>query len=194
MSIKIEETVFQTKNGDKKAEEILYNKCRKIIKLFLIKKYKNYDDIEDDVSEIIIKIHCNISKFNINESKFTTWIINIAKNYMYDKHKSNTNKLKFNTCSYTASFDLSIINHTESDCILLSTSNTTENTLISNDGYNFLSNSVSCADFNLLNMKYVSGYNYDEISCEMNYDSSAQAANKINYLKAKIKKKYKNEF
>jgi RNA polymerase sigma factor (sigma-70 family) len=50
-----------------------------------------------------------------------------------------------------------------------------------------ISNQISPADFTLLNMKYIQGYDYCEIGKEFNISSNT-ASNRVNYLKTKLKK------
>ena len=44
------------KNGDKKAEKVLYEKYKELIKTHLSIKYPNDKERDDNVSEILIKI------------------------------------------------------------------------------------------------------------------------------------------
>lgn len=50
-----------------------------------------------------------------------------------------------------------------------------------------ISNQISSADYTLLNMKYIQGYDYCEIGKEFNL-SSDTVSNRVNYLKTKLKK------
>jgi len=183
-------------NGDGIAEEKLYNKYRKVIESFIKNKYKSGCDIEDDVSEIMIKIFLNIKTFNSSIAQFNSWVLTIAKNYMIDKWRCNSMKL---TSTNTISIDWSEINSTSTsgNSPFTFTSNCTcsgniqyssSNTCFENcDSINYITTQLSPTDYTLLNMKYMQGYNYCEIGKEFNLTSST-VSNKVNYIKTKLKK------
>ena len=66
--------------------------------------------------------------------------------------------------------------------------NSTSCTFENANAVNFISTQLSPADFTLLDMKYVQGYDYKEIGSEFQLTSST-VSNKINYIKTKLKKK-----
>ena len=72
-------------NGNQIAEETLYNKYKKVVKGFIKNRYSNSIDIDDDISEIMIRIFLNLKFFDCTKSKFNSWVISISKNYMIDK-------------------------------------------------------------------------------------------------------------
>lgn len=175
-------------NGNPTAQEKLYSKYKKSVKNFLKNKYSIYYDLEDDVSEIMIRVFMNISTFDPSKSKFRSWVFSIAKNYMIDKWRSNT-------CTAT------LINNSACDCSSYSTGFITSNNVsfVSNDVHScnsefennssisYLSTQLSPTDFTLLDMKYIQGYDYCEIGKEFNVTSST-ISNRVNYIKTKLKK------
>jgi RNA polymerase sigma factor (sigma-70 family) len=188
-------------NGNQIAQEKLYNKYKKSVKNFLICKYSVYYDLEDDVSEIMIKVFMNLNSFDETKSKFRSWVFSIAKNYMIDKWRSNscTATLVSSTGTFTTSADCvfnasntsstgfistnaNSIAFTSSGCF--STSNTAFETC---NSINYISTQLSPQDFTLLDMKYIQGYDYNEIGKEFNVTSST-ISNRVNYIKTKLKK------
>lgn len=199
-------------NGDQQAEKEFYNKYRKIIKDFIRSKYSLYYDIEDDVSEILIKAFYSLNTFDSSKSKLKSWVCTIAKNYMIDKwrnnslsvtsyvpdYSSNEITVTSNCSCYYTNCD-AVINTISVDSAPLSftmsnnASWTTCNTDFENcNSVTYLSSQISPEDFSLLNMKYVQGYNYCEIGKEFQLTSST-VSNRINYIKTKLKKNNKED-
>jgi len=178
-----EEDVFLIEKiilGDTNAENILYNKYRMIIKGYLISKGQYGNDIDDDVSEILIKVFCNIKNYDGSKSKFNSWVFNIVKNYLVDKWRSYSYKTISNTISLN---DITNSFNSDTTLDLFNVDNTFEDINL----IKYISTQLSKEDFNLLNLKYLQGYNYDEIAEEYNITSST-ASNKVNYIKSKLKK------
>jgi RNA polymerase sigma factor (sigma-70 family) len=181
------------KNGDKKSEEKFYKKYRTLLKKYV--KYKcnsSNDDIDDNVSEILIKVFQKIPLYDKNKSSFNTWVITIAKNHMIDQSRKVTTTYSnidfnavntFNTSSYLTSSISMDCNTTFTNCSGFNLDTTFEN----NDTLNFISNKIGVKDFHLLNMKYSEGYDYNEMGKEMGV-SSTTISNRINYVKGKLKK------
>lgn len=188
-------------NGDKVAEETLYDKYRKIVKDFIKHKYSEYFDIDDDVSEILIKVFINLCNYDSSKSKFNTWVHNIAINYIIDKWRSNTcENITYvtNSCNnddyiLTSSTGNTVwcddnFNICNTDVFTGNSSYTTSDTVFENqDTVSYITTQISNADYNLLNMKYIQGYNYKEIGQQFNLTSST-VSNKVNYIKTKLKK------
>lgn len=187
-------------NGSPQAQEKLYNKYKKSVKNFLKGKYSLYYDLDDDVSEIMIKVFMNLNTFDSTKSKFRSWVFSIAKNYMIDKwrSKSCTATLSAGNPTYTSSVDCQGIAVNNSGFITASNVNnmafvsngtcTSCNSEFENcSSINYISTQLSPTDFTLLDMKYVLGYNYNEIGKEFNLTSST-ISNRINYIKTKLKK------
>ena len=80
-------------NGDQAAQEIFYNKYRKIIKNYLMCKYATqyFHNIDDWVSDVLIRVLYNLKKYNPEKSTFKTWVLAIAKNYLYDNLRKKSN-------------------------------------------------------------------------------------------------------
>ncbi len=181
------------------AQEKLYNKYKKIVKNYLSCKYSSYYDLEDDVSEIMIKIFMNLKSFDETKSKFNSWVISIAKNYMIDKWRSNSCNatLVSGTGTYTITTDC-LYNMSTNTSGFISGSNsisftnnccfTTSSTAFeTTNSINYLSTQLSPQDFTMLDMKYIQGYDYNEIGKEFNVTSST-ISNRVNYIKTKLKK------
>ena len=158
------------------------------------KKYSIYYDLDDDVSEIMIKVFMNLSSFDVEKSKFRSWVFSIAKNHMIDKWRNNTITLTGNSCitidvtnnggNYVTSTDTSVIDfntNTTTNCCASSME------LENSSSISYVSDQLTPQDFTLLDMKYVQGYTYNEIGCEFNLTSST-ISNKVNYIKTKLKK------
>lgn len=197
--------IIDVLNNNSKAEELIYLKYVKIVESYLIKNYgmSNYDD---DVSEIMIKVFTKLHTFDYEKSKFMSWVLNITKNHMIDKWRSDTITITntgdepyyYNTTSNTIELAANDFN------VNITTTSTYKTQLTDNDlnygcsystgaefencnSINFLSTQVSAKDFTLLNMKYVEGYDYNEIGKEFNVTSST-ISNRVNYIKTKLKK------
>lgn len=186
--------------GDLKAQEILYEKYKTIVKNFIRSKYSKYTDIDDDVSEIMIKIIMNLETFDENKSKFKSWVLSIVKNHMIDKWRNNSITVTGTnyTYSYTISGDITIdlnSNYNTStttsgmyNSASLTTSYCTADTDFENcSSINYISNQLTPQDYTLLDMKYIQGYNYNEIGSEFNVTSTT-ISNRVNYIKTKLKK------
>ena len=187
-------------NGSPQAQEKLYNKYKKSVKNFLKGKYSLYYDLDDDVSEIMIKVFMNLNTFDSTKSKFRSWVFSIAKNYMIDKwrNRSCTATLSAGNATYTSSVDCQGI--TVNNSGFITASNVNNMAFVSNgtcsscnsefencSSINYISTQLSPTDFTLLDMKYVQGYDYNEIGKEFNLTSST-ISNRVNYIKTKLKK------
>jgi len=159
-------------NGDSKSEKKLFNKYNKIISDYILSKYGNYSDLEDDVIEIISKVFINLKKFDKTKSNFKTWVITITKNHLIDKRRKGNNQYYF--CDYSNIDDTinNINNH-----------NAVEN----NDILNIISKYINEEDFNLISLKYYDGYTLNEIGKEFSIQIN-DVNNKINRIKKKLKK------
>jgi RNA polymerase sigma-70 factor (ECF subfamily) len=170
-------------SGNRAAQEIIYNKYKKIVRDFIKSKYKHTEYIDDDVSEIMIKVFLNLDKYDSTKSKFKSWVISISKNHMIDKWRcGEISVLTYSTeISQTNTFEL---NNNEQNLSNYYSSNTDfENA----STINFISTKLSNEEYALLNMKYIQGYDYNEIGQEFNLTSST-VSNKVNYIKTKLKK------
>ncbi len=197
-------------NGDKQSEKIFYNKYSKIIKNFLIKKYTFYNDIDDDVSEIMIKIFLNLKQYDASKSKLNVWIFSIVKNYLIDKWRCNnkSHNTQYVDVNYSEVEYNYEINNTFYDKKKTSTINVdyidnklynstinyddVYNSYENNEYINYITTLISPKDYAMLNMKYVYGFNYNEIGNEFQLTSTT-VGNRVNYIKTKLKKKLMNE-
>jgi RNA polymerase sigma-70 factor (ECF subfamily) len=185
-------------DGNHTAEKILYEKYSKIVKNFIKSKYSVVFDLEDDVSEIMIRVFLNLNTYKEDKSKFRSWVYSIAKNYMIDKWRSNTIPvLSSNTYSVTINMEdnvewqncNNITNTTLNDSNIFFAGQTyTSQEFENSNSVCHLSSQLSAVDFTLLDMKYVQGYDYCEIGKEFNLTSST-VSNRVNYIKTKLKKK-----
>jgi len=121
----------------------------------------------------MIKVMMNLIKFDDIKSKFSSWVFSIAKNHMIDKWRSNNVTLY----SDNLSTDNGYITSTSSSIIDF------EN----NSSINFITEQLTPQDYTLLNMKYMQGYDYNEIGNEFNLTSST-VSNRVNYIKTILKK------
>jgi DNA-directed RNA polymerase specialized sigma24 family protein len=205
------------------AQKTLYDNYKKIVRDYLRSKYPNNSDLDDDVSEIMIKVFMNLAIYDPNKSKFKSWVLTIANNYMIDKWRSNQSQYSgigtITVCSdpqytvtvgYNGQISMGDISYSAGD-VSFTTSNSNANVngfnIISNgtftacDGVNFencssinyISQQLSPQDFALLDMKYVQGYEYCEIGKEFNLTSNT-VSNRVNYIKTKLKKSAIQEF
>lgn len=198
-------------NGNRVAQETLYDRYKKIIKDFLKCKYGLYYDIDDDVAEVLIKIFFNLNTFDSKKSKLKSWVLSITKNYMIDKWRNNPTLSLTNSSIITTnatSGQYLLVNGSSigwSDEAIISTSVSNSLSFTANSTYTtgadsefencnticYLSKQISPVDNSLLNMKYVQGYNYCEIGKEFNISSNT-VSNRVNYIKTKLKKQNKN--
>ena len=200
MTVRIEEDIELIKKvliGNPQAQEILYNKYKEIVKNFLRSKYSSYNDIEDDVSEIMIKIFINLNTFDIEKSKFKSWVFTISNNHMIDKWRNSNVTLTGSNTNCVFSYSTIELNDNENlisnntyqynNKSNFSTTCAADYDFEINSSINFISNQLSAQDFTFLDMKYMLGYSYDEIGTEFNLTSST-VSNKVNYIKTKLKK------
>ena len=194
------ELIQNTLIGNPQAQEILYNKYKKSVKNFLKNKYSIYYDLDDDVSEIMIKVFMNLHTYDESKSKFRSWVFSIAKNHMVDKWRSTSITVTGSNgcCTYTTTCTADVavnnfITSSNTGTIVNSGLFTTTNYCCADNEYencssiNHISTQLSPQDYTLLDMKYVQGYNYCEIGSEFNVTSST-ISNRVNYIKTKLKK------
>jgi len=186
-------------DGNPRAQEILYEKYKKSVKNFLRDKYSIYYDLDDDVSEIMIKVFMNLNTFDAQKSKFRSWVFSIAKNHMIDKWRSNTITLTGSNTNCMYSTTIADIGDTNSivssnTAMISGVGNTfaTTNCTVDYDfencsSINYISEQLTAQDFTLLDMKYLQGFNYCEIGSEFNVSSNT-ISNRVNYIKTKLKK------
>ena len=191
--IDILELIEKTKKGDNKAQTRLYKYYKKTLEHFLKRKYpKNYD-FEDDVSEIAIKIFEKLPTYDNSKSKFNTWVINVANNYMIDK--SRKKKLVYvyetNYGTYSNSLTPNETSHNDinidSETLSIHNSCRPDVSWENADSISYFSTTSDNCVFSMVDMK-LKGYNYSEIGTEFNLTES-QVSNKISHYKSKMKKR-----
>lgn len=199
------ELIEQIKTGSKKAEEALYNKYKQTITRYLRYKRYNIFDLEDCVSEILIKIFTHINRYDSSKSAFSTWVITIINNHIINKSKVYANNVQ--TISYTTSGSIQLnCTNSANTCFVSTNSNydgttttigysssyfisdlTTINSIDNASTITTISSMVNDKDFEMLKLKYVDGYSYDDLS-NIYSDSKDKISNRVNYLKSKIQK------
>jgi RNA polymerase sigma factor (sigma-70 family) len=174
--------------NDVNSQNKLYDKYKLFITNFLRKNYTQYHDIDDDVSEILIKIFMNLNVFDNNKSKFSSWVCGIAKNHMIDKWRNSNIS---NTINITDGYITSSTNYyntnISTDSGLVHCELYTYNNYETSNSLSYITSQISSTDCTLLTMKYVYGYNYCEIGDEMNI-SSTSASNRVSYIKSVLKR------
>jgi len=178
--------------NDVNSQNKLYDKYKLYVRNFLRKNYTQYHDIDDDVSEILIKIFSKLKNFDVDKSKFSSWVCSISKNHMIDKWRNTDIS---NTIEITDGYITSSTNYynanISTDSGLINCEiydyNTSYNNYETSNALSYVTSQLSCTDCALLTMKYIHGYNYCEIGDEMNI-SSTSVSNRVNYIKTKLKK------
>lgn len=197
------EVIQNILNGNQQAQEILYEKYKLSVTNFLKRKYSVYYDLDDDVSEIMIKVFMNLENYDKTKSKFRSWVFTIAKNHMVDKWRNNSITLTGTNTNCVISYSTTTTGDISGNSSFITSSNTgaidinnnfTTTNCCSADyefencsSINFISDQLTPQDFTLLDMKYAQGYSYNEIGSEFNLSSNT-VSNKVNYIKTKLKK------
>lgn len=198
-------------NGNQVAQKALYEKYKKIVKEHIRCKYSNYLDIDDDVSEVMIKVIMGLNTYDASKGKFKSWVLTIIKHHMIDKWRDKSITLtSFNsTCVTTIPAHNWDTNWSETGTLTTSVGEWSQNysstgldgaftfgNNISNtscfdncNSVSFISSQISASDYALLDMKYIQGYNYCEIGKEFNL-TSGTISNKVNYIKSKLKRDF----
>jgi len=170
-------------NGSREAEKQLYEKYKIIVHDYIKSKYYRHTDIEDEVSEVLIKVFIGLKSFDINKTKFKTWVINIIRNYMIDRWRSsNTSITTTNAAEYYKTVSSSDGEYSSMDEYTISgdPQSDFDSALLS------ITSDLTPFEFGLIKMK-ADGYKYSEIGAKYNMTSTT-VSNKINYIKTKLKK------
>ncbi len=191
-------------DGNPRAQEEFYNDYKKIIKNYIKNKFPKVviGDVDDYVAEILIKIFYNLNKYDPEKSGLKTWVLAVAKHYMIDVWRRNTVTPTSMMNVISGQYTVTTSGSSEWSDVNVFTTNTTNNLAFSTNtsccftcntdfencnSVNYISRQISPSDFSLLDMKYVQGYDYNEIGKEFNLTSNT-ISNKINYIKTKLKK------
>ncbi|GAF95084.1 unnamed protein product, partial [marine sediment metagenome] len=178
--INIQKLIVETLNGDDRAYEKIYNIYKEKVSKFLYKKYSYNSEHDDDVSEILFKVFQKLKDYDSTKSKFDTWVIMIAKNYMIDKSRKHTPiYVSFTSNTFTADNIAFTTNSTPTFNMVEPPSylNSPHDTLETSDSLDFISNKISVNDFSMLTMNS-EGYSYNEIAKEFNSNES-KISNKL---------------
>lgn len=180
-------------NGCSKSENELYEYVTKIVNDFILRKYTSYiTTMEDDTSEIMIKVFSTLSEFDKTKSSFKTWVSRIANNYMIDKWRSMqtcSELIRFDDCMYTVDGEYKTNSEIYQINNAIDYSTSFDSTMSVNNTLSFIESNISSNDYTMLKMKYYYGYSYNEIGNEFNVTSST-VGSRINYVKTLIKNKY----
>jgi RNA polymerase sigma-70 factor, ECF subfamily len=168
------ELIKAAQKGNSSYQNILYDKYKKILTKYIKEVYNINKDVEDIVSDILVKIFVNLEKFDYNKSDFNTWVFNIAKNHIIDLWRKNKIDVVYDSNLYNE------------DC--LNVSMFIDFSESSEDHFDFITKNIKITkkDMNLLEMKYVYGFSYEDMSCYSEMSAST-IANRVNYVKSKIK-------
>lgn len=173
-------------NGDRKSEKKLYDKYWNITYSYITRNYP-HSDVEDSISEILIKVFSKISTYSKEKSKFNSWVLSITKNYLIDKFRC---QYEFNVC-VNNSEDISNMSF---QCNDNSYSYTINMDHIDNvNTINQISNTLTHCDYAFLDMHYGQGYSYNEIADKYNTTSNT-VSNRVSYIKSKLKNTISYEF
>lgn len=167
-----ENTIKLAKCGDVLHQDLLYKTYKKKLTGYI----KNYydvkeEDVEDIVSEILVKVFLGLKNFNEKKSIFNTWVINIAKNHMVDLWRKNEISMVYNDDYYSDDNSVATIDIDFKESY--------------RDRHDFLKN-LTINECELLEMKYEYGFTYEDIGLYTQMSAST-IANKVNYIKTKIK-------
>lgn len=167
--------IKKIEEGCVKSENKLYDISKKIISCYLNSNWSNKKEHDDWVSDILLKVFESLFIYDTEKSQYNSWVISIAKNYMYDQYRGKN--FKNTTLEYIED---------------INTSELKDISIVYSYGENMMTLPVDCVnisdqDYKFLNMKYVEGYSYKEIGDHFNY-SSTTIGNRVNYVKSKIKR------
>lgn len=82
------ETIKKVKNGDNEAIIKVYDYYKDKISRYILKKYPK-ENVDDNVSDILLKVFENIDSYSKDKASFNTWVLAIAKNHMIDKNRKS---------------------------------------------------------------------------------------------------------
>lgn len=157
-------------DNDKNATKELYDTYKRILYAYISKKFNKLNDIDDIISDSLIKVFTNINKFDVEKGSFINWVYSIANRVIIDY---NRKKCVDNVSLSGEYYD---VPNTTDYSIEYERKNTLD----------YINGNVGVSDYNWLNMHYIQGYTYKEIGEEYNVTSST-VSNRVNYVKKKIK-------
>jgi len=162
-------------SGSIEDQNQLYVKYRNTLNDYLTKKHQNLAlESEDIVSDVLIKIFMNINDYDPQKYSFKTWCLGILKNHIIDIWRKKSVDLTYNDITHNST--LSCVNDVEKEILSEHFLSLCENA------------SVTEIDHSYLELKYIYGYSYEDISAFTEI-TSTQLSNRVSYLKKKIKTK-----
>lgn len=81
--------------GNESAMEVLVRRHYDLIHSFIYRNTGDYNISYDLTQEVFIKMMKNLSKYNIEDKKFRSWLLKIASNSTKDYFKSKTYKQRY---------------------------------------------------------------------------------------------------
>lgn len=84
--------IKKVQNNDYDTIEKIYDKYFKLVKYVVFQVTKSYDDIEDLVQEVFMKVFKKLDTYDVNQP-FNNWITVVAKNTALDYLKFNKNRI-----------------------------------------------------------------------------------------------------
>ncbi|MCX7877808.1 MAG: sigma-70 family RNA polymerase sigma factor [Ignavibacteria bacterium] len=87
-----QEMVSLIRKGDRTGISDLYDKYAPVLFALIYRIIQRKDLAEDLLQEVFVKIWMNIESYDPDKSKFSTWIVNIARNLTIDTLRSKNFK------------------------------------------------------------------------------------------------------
>ncbi len=106
------------KNGDKEAFNIVFLEYKDITYYLCYNYLKNYDDSNDCVQEIFLRLLNKIQLYNEKESSFYTWFVSLSRNYILNFIKSKNCRMNRITLNEDCVEKATVENNTEINLML----------------------------------------------------------------------------
>lgn len=91
-----EAAIIERAKSDDSAFEILYNHYFPKIYGYILKRTGHHEAAQDLVSEIFIKVFCNLTKYSHQDYGFSAWIFRIATNHLIDHYRQSNRQKEIN--------------------------------------------------------------------------------------------------
>lgn len=102
----IDSIIAGCRNGDRKAQELLYRNYYRAMMTLCLRYTKNEQDAMEVLNTGFYKVYRNIAKYDDMKAGIYTWIRTIIVNSCLDFIKSKTGRIKQGELDQAASFDL----------------------------------------------------------------------------------------
>ena len=79
-------------SGDVQMFAVLVSRYEKLVYSFLLSKYQDVYEVEDVVQDTFLKAYRHLSSYDC-ERKFSTWLLTIARNLLFDSRKKNSRNI-----------------------------------------------------------------------------------------------------